>query len=413
MAKVFKLPDIGEGLTEAEVVRWLVEVGDVVVMDQPIVEVETDKAVVEIPSPFAGTVLFHGAGTGETLAVGGILAVVGESGEVWPEAGTVTGGESAAVQPIVGTLIEEVDDLTKPSAPVKSVHALPLVRKLARESGVDLGSVQGTGPGGRIEREDVVAATAKTKPSTGTKKQTSAGVAPDRPGGDKSVVGERRKLSRLRRTIADNMVRSWTEIPHVTTFDTFDATRLLAAKRALEQRHSVTVSIDALLVRAVLGVLEAYPEFNASIDGEDLVLHKRQDIGVAVDTPEGLMVAVVRDAPRFGVLALSSEISRLADGAKARTLVPEELSGQTFTVSNIGAVGGGSGTPIIPHGTAAIVSLGRSREQPVARDGKVVIAPVAPVSISYDHRIIDGALGRRFAAMLLENLSEPALFLAS
>ncbi|MDH3518465.1 MAG: E3 binding domain-containing protein, partial [Acidimicrobiia bacterium] len=202
MAQVFRLPDIGEGLTEAEVVRWLVAVGEPVAMDQPVVEVETDKAVVEIPSPHAGTVLLHGAAAGEVLAVGAILVVVGEEGEVWP-------AEESA--PIVGTISAEAEDLTPtvaqppPPPPPSSVLALPLVRKLARELGVDLESVRGTGPGGRIQREDVIAASG------------SPGGAPSTPPADQS--GTRRRMSRLRRTIAENMSRSWAEIPHVTTFD--------------------------------------------------------------------------------------------------------------------------------------------------------------------------------------------------
>lgn len=392
MAQVFRLPDIGEGLTEAEVVRWLVAVGDPVAMDQPVVEVETDKAVVEIPSPHEGIVLFHGAAAGEVLAVGEILVVVGSEGEEWPSA------ESA---PIVGSISEDAEDLTP--APVLSpvagsrVVALPLVRKLARELGVDLESIQGTGPGGRVQREDVIAAS--TTPM-------AAQVPPV------EQAGSRRRMSRLRRTIADNMARSWAEIPHVTTFDQFTGDRLLAAKRALEGRHGVPVPLDALIVKAVIPALVSFPEFNASIDGEDLVLHERHDIGVAVDTPDGLMVAVVHGAGALGVLELAAEIVRLSEGARSRKLGPDELTGQTFTISNIGAVGGGWGTPIVPHGTAAILSVGQGVDGPVVSEGALAIAKVVPVSLSYDHRIIDGAVGRRFIAMVLENLSEPALFLA-
>ena len=395
MAQVFRLPDIGEGLTEAEVVRWLVAVGEPVAMDQPVVEVETDKAVVEIPSPHAGTVLFHGAAAGEVLAVGAILVVVGEEGEVWP-------AEESA--PIVGTISAEAEDLTPtvaqppPPPPPSSVLALPLVRKLARELGVDLESVRGTGPGGRIQREDVIAASG------------SPGGAPSTPPADQS--GTRRRMSRLRRTIAENMSRSWAEIPHVTTFDQFEGNRLLAAKRALEGRHGVPIPLDALIVKAVIPALQAFPEFNSTIDGEELVLHDVYDIGVAVDTPEGLMVAVVHDAAQRSVLELAAEIVRLAEGAQARSLGPDQLTGQTFTISNIGAVGGGWGTPIVPHGTAGILSVGRGVDGPVVTDGALSIAKVVRVSLSYDHRIIDGALGRRFVALVLENLSEPALFLA-
>jgi pyruvate dehydrogenase E2 component (dihydrolipoamide acetyltransferase) len=220
-------------------------------------------------------------------------------------------------------------------------------------------------------------------------------------------------MSRLQRTIAANMARSWAEIPHVTTFDHVEADRLLAVRTALADRHDVPIPLDALIVAAIVPALAAFPAFNATLDGDDLIVHGRHDIGVAVDTEHGLMVAVVSDAANATVLELSAEIARLSEGAKARTLGPSELSGQTFTVSNIGAVGGGLGTPIVPHGTTGILSVGRAVPTPVARGASVEVARVMPLSLSYDHRVIDGGEGRRFMAMVLENLAEPALFLAS
>jgi pyruvate dehydrogenase E2 component (dihydrolipoamide acetyltransferase) len=397
MALEFRLPDIGEGLTEAEVVRWLVGVGDEVRVDQAVVEVETDKAVVDIPAPRAGVLLAQGAAAGETVRVGSVLMVIGDAGEAW--------GES--VRPIVGTISEVAETL--PARDVRSalgpVQALPLVRKLARELGVDLGALKGSGPEGRITREDVLAA-AEGAPITAPPPSPTL---PSPPAGREE---ERRPLSKLRRTIAANMSRSWAEIPHVTTFDEVDATRLLAARRALEDRHGVKVPLEALIVKAVIAPLQTFPEFNATLDGDDLLLRRRYDLGVAVDTPDGLLVAVVREADRLGLLEVAAEVGRLAEGAKARSLKPGELTGQTFTVSNIGAVGGGFGTPIVPPGTTAILSVGRAADRPVARKGRVEIAPLMPLSLSYDHRVIDGALGRRFTALLTENLEEPALFLA-
>jgi pyruvate dehydrogenase E2 component (dihydrolipoamide acetyltransferase) len=222
----------------------------------------------------------------------------------------------------------------------------------------------------------------------------------------------RRRLSKMRRTIGANMSRSWAEIPHVTTFDEVDGERLLAAKRALGARHGEKISLDSLVVKALLPVLRAYPDFFSRLEGEELVTPDRLDIGVAVDTEDGLMVVVVRDAERRSLLDLSAEIARLAERARNRQATPDELAGQSFTVSNIGAVGGGYGTPIVPFGTTAILSVGRAVERPVARDGLVTVAPMIPLSLSYDHRVIDGGAGRRFMAMVLENLEEPALFLA-
>lgn len=396
MAKEFRLPDIGEGLTEAEVVRWLVPVGEPVAADQPVVEVETDKAVVEIPSPHAGIVLHHGAAEGQVVAVGQILVVIGEEGEEW------TGeAEAPPAAPIVGTLVEEPEELTEHRS--RRVQALPRVRKLAKELGVDLADVEGSGPGGRITLGDVEAATA---PSGETPAVEPAPLEATPPGEG------RRTLSKLRRTIAANMARSWSEIPHVTTFDAVDATRLLAARRALRDRHGTELPLEALLVKAVLPALREFPELNATLRGDELILHPSHDVGIAVDAPDGLVVAVIRDAGRLGVLDLAAAITRLAEGARDRSLPVEELTGQTFTVSNIGALGGGFGTPIVPPDTTAILSVGRATDRAVVRRGAVAVASMLPLSLSYDHRVVDGGLGRRFMALLMENLEEPALFLA-
>jgi pyruvate/2-oxoglutarate dehydrogenase complex dihydrolipoamide acyltransferase (E2) component len=402
LAYEFRLPDIGEGLTEAEVVRWLVEVGSEVALDQPLVEVETDKAVVEIPSPRKGVVLHHGAWVGAVLEVGAVLAVIGESGETWGEGAPAESSETPDEQPaptpkdvapIVGSISEVAEVLASAPAEPARPQALPLVRKLARELGVDLAAVAGSGPGGRVTRDDVVSAS-----------------QPD--GAARQDGDERVRLSKLRRTIAERMTQSWREIPHVTTFDQVDAGRLLAARRALAERHQRSLPIEALVAKAVIPVLASFPEFNSTLEGEELILHRRYDLGFAVDTPDGLVVARCPDADKLGLLELAGEVSRLAEGAKARTLRPDELTGQTFSISNIGAVGGGFGTPIIPYGTTAILSVGRAQDQPVVRDGAVVVAPMIPLSLSYDHRVIDGGLGRRFMAQLIENLEEPALFLA-
>jgi len=219
-------------------------------------------------------------------------------------------------------------------------------------------------------------------------------------------------MSRLRRTIAANMEKSWAEIPHVTTFDDVDATRLLEVRRALGDRHGTKIPVEALVIKAVVPALEQFPEFNASLEGDELVLHSNKDIGIAVDTPDGLLVAVISDADDKSVMELAGEVRRLGEGARDRKLSPGELSGQTFTVSNIGAVGGGHGTPIVPYGTVGILSVGKARLRPVVYDEDLAIAPVMPLSLSYDHRVIDGAVGRRFMALVLENLEEPALFLA-
>ena len=488
MAREFRLPDIGEGLTEAEIVRWLVAVGDQITADQPIVEVETDKAVVEIPSPYAGVVVSLGGAEGDVIEVGATLITVGEPGEAPPPeepsseesqveepleeeppaeeppveeppsdgevpayTGTFARPSSGDSAPIVGTLSDEAESLSAPTERSETIptaiKALPVVRKLARDNDLDLESVTGSGPGGRIMREDVEAAIAGRAPQQERQRETRAQPAPEEPprpapvehavhdeavGGGHGVSDEhlapskapspppvpaagddeRQPMSRLRRTIAANMAKSWAEIPHVTTFDDVDATRLLEVRRALGERHGTKIPVEALVIKAVVPALEQFPELNASLEGDELVLHHNKDIGIAVDTPDGLLVAVISDADDKSVMELAGEVTRLGEGARDRKLAPGELSGQTFTVSNIGAVGGGHGTPIVPYGTVGILSVGKARLHPVVYEEDLAIAPVMPLSLSYDHRVIDGAVGRRFMALVIENLEEPALFLA-
>ena len=386
MAYVFELPDIGEGLAEADIIRWHVPVGNSIEQDQLLVDVETAKAVVEIPSPAAGTVLHHGAPEGVTLTVGSVLAVIGQPGESWQAHGEddgepVASGHASGSRP--------------PRRRRTRGQALPVVRKLAREQGVDLSTVAGSGPGGRITREDVMAAVA-------SRSQSPVAVAAD----------ERVRLSMLRRTIARHMSTSWREIPHVTIFHDVDAARLLAARRALAARHGRDIPMEAMVVKALIPVLRRFREFNATLDGDELLLHRSLDVGIAVDTSDGLLVPVIRGAGDLGLMALADAISDLGSRGKARTLVAEELTGATFTVSNFGALGGSRGTPIVPHGTTAILAMGRALDTPVVRDAAVAIAPMMPLSLAFDHRVIDGGLGQGFIGMLAENLEEPALFLA-
>ena len=374
MAFEFRLPDIGEGLTEATVVRWLVPVGGEAALDEPVVELETDKAVVDIPAPKAGTVLHHGAAEGATLAVGEILMVIGEAGESWSPSGQPeVRAKSRPAAPIVGTLEEAPEAATPTGRP----QALPLVRRLAASKGVDLANVTGTGPGGRITREDVEAA------------------------GDGAGPVERVKLSATRLAIARNLTRSWQEIPHVTTYGAADAAGILAERSHLADATGEPIPLEAVLMAAIAPLLAEYPAFNATLDGETLVLKKHYDLGFAVETPEGLMVAVVRGVPGRAIEDLAAEIGALASAARDRTIALSDLRGATFTISNIGAVGGGYGTPIIPYGTTAILSVGRAEERPMVRDGQIVVGREMPLSLSYDHRVIDGALGRRFMSAVV------------
>jgi pyruvate dehydrogenase E2 component (dihydrolipoamide acetyltransferase) len=413
MATIFRLPDIGEGLTEAEIVEWHAEVGDEVVADRPLVTVETDKTQADLPAPVTGTLLHRGAADGSMLEVGAVLAVIGKPGEAWQERAD---DDDWDVVPQPEFEPEPAQGAAGASGPL----ALPLVRRMARELGIDLSTIAGSGPGGRITRDDVQRAAdvpAERPPLVGTLDEVAEDLsappveAPAQPptpsGGDRLV-----SLSATRRAIAEHMMRSWTEIPHVTTFAQFDATRLLDVRRALSARHGVAIPLDALIAKAVVPAIAAHPEFNATLRDDGLLLHGALDMGVAMDSDDGLLVAVVRNAATRPLLDLAREIGSLAERAKARTLRREEMTGSTFTVSNIGAVGGTQGTPLIPYGTTAILSVGRAVDAPVVRDGELAVSKVAPLSLSYDHRVIDGALGRRFMDLVVENLQEPALFLA-
>ena len=369
MVHQFHLPDVGEGLVEATIVSWYVDVGDTVGLDEPLVEVETDKAIIDIPSPFAGVLLHCGGENGATVEVDSLLAVIGEPGERWQEESKAARAEvEEPSAPVVGVLPEAG------TAASRRPLALPLVRRLADELGVDLSSISGTGPLGRITEQDVRGA-ASTRPTV------------------------RVPMSRLRRTISENLSRSWREIPHVTTYGYADSDPLLAERDRLGKPP-----VEALLIARLGPALARFPAFNAAVEGDDILERRFYDIGFAVDTPDGLMVAVVRDADTLSMEELAGEVRRLAAGAKARTLQIDELRGQTFTVSNIGAVGGGWGTPIIPYGTSAILSVGRSERRPVVRGNRMEIGRQFPLSLSYDHRIIDGATGRRFMATVIEAL---------
>lgn len=374
MPHEFHLPDVGEGLTEAVVMSWYVGVGETVTMDAPLVEVETDKAVIDIPSPHAGVLLYQGAEPGETLEVEALLAVVGDAGEEWSLPSTSDAAEAEEAAPIVGRLDSAVETV----AVTPSAHSemLPRVRRLAADVGVSTAGLIGSGVGGRITEADVRAAAV-----------TTAGPV------------RRVKMSSLRRTIADRLARSWREIPHVTTYGEVDSEPLLRARAAAGKPP-----LEAVLMARIVPLLEQFPAFNAAVDGDEIVEKLHYDIGFAVDTPEGLMVAVVKDAAAKPVPELGDEIARLANAARDRSARPDELRGQTFTISNIGAVGGRYGTPIVPYGTTAILSVGRADPRPVVRDGEIVVGREFPLSLSYDHRAIDGSTGRSFMGALIEAL---------
>jgi pyruvate dehydrogenase E2 component (dihydrolipoyllysine-residue acetyltransferase) len=381
VAQEFRLPDIGEGLVEATIISWYVGVGDEIGMDEPLVEVETDKAVTDLPSPFAGTLLFQGGEPGDVIPVETLLAVVGDTGENWSPASASEPTNTAPTKPetaapIVGSLAESTSSSSR-------IRALPKTRRLATKLGVDITRVVGSGPGGRISEEDVRSAASESTPSVAT-----------------STGPERRvPMTSLRKKIAEHLTRSWREIPHVTTYGEADASAMLAGRAAAGKPP-----LEALLMKAIVPLLVEFPAFNASIDGDTIVEKLHYDLGFAVATPDGLMVAVVRDVNDRSVDELGAEIIRLSVATRERKAGPAELRGQTFTISNIGAVGGRYGTPIVPYGTTGILGIGRADQTPVVRDGEVVVGREFPLSLSYDHRAIDGSTGRAFMGALIESL---------
>lgn len=410
MAIEFKFPDVGEGIVEGEIRRWLVKEGDRVKADQPLVEVETDKALVELPAPKSGTILKICAREGETIKVGQVVVIIGDPGEAGSPTAAAPVHESVTV---VGALDATTVELHPPRPRAASivhpprVRAIPSVRKLAKELGVNLARVKGTGIDGRIRREDVLRVAdeqkARQQPAPAPSVKTEEAV-------------ERVSLSRLRRTIAAAMVRSAFTAPHVTSHDEVEATRLqeiVRRERPHAEAQGVHLTLLPFVLKAVIAGLEAEPYLNAELDMEagEVLLKKHYHIGIATDTPEGLLVPVVRDADGKSVLELAREIAALGEKARSRTATLDELRGSSFTITNYGALGGYFGTPIINPPEVAILGLGRVQEKPVARDGQVVIRPMLPLSLSFDHRLIDGATAQRFLNHVMARLEDPDLLL--
>lgn len=392
----FRLPDLGEGLEDAEVVRWLVSLGDTVTLNQPLVEVDTAKALVEIPSPFAGTVAELHAGGGDVVKVGAPLVTFEvEGAEEEPE------GKRTAV--LVGYGVEEGAKparrrrlgarISAPAAegPAGKVLAAPPVRRIAAELGVDLATVSGSGPGGRITREDVVAAGSLVRPAA--------------PGAEERIA-----VRGVRRLVAEKMARSAAEIPHVTTFLSVDMTEALGV-RDEAQGHAPDVKVTPLAVvaRAFVETCKAHPQLNASWDAAsgEIVLRRSYHLGVATDTERGLIVPVVRDADHKDVASMAREIARLSSAAREGTATPEELTGGTVTISNVGSFGAEYGTPIINPPESSILALGVIEHRPVVREGEIVVRPVATMSLSFDHRILDGAEAGRALLDLKRLLEDP------
>jgi pyruvate dehydrogenase E2 component (dihydrolipoamide acetyltransferase) len=412
VAKEFKLPDLGSGLKEGEIVSWLVKVGDQVTDEDLLCEIETEKAVIEVPVPFNGTVLSLAAEVGESVKVGAVLAVFGEAGELSTEpeparsqAATAQTGPSEEVG--VSSVSGAAAPITPVAPPIANglLRAMPAVRRLAAEHEIDISNIGGTGRSGRVTKKDVLAFLKQDTQSTQISTKAAQSPAPSAP-------GERIRLSKLRKTIADRMAQSWREIPHIFTRIEVDASGLLAARRSLSDVYGRKVPVEALLIRAVLPALKAHPEFNATLEGDELALHRHYNVSLAVDTPEGLVLPTVHSADAFSMEQLVDSVSDLLPRAIERKASTHELTGGTFTVNNIGALGNIRGTSIIPYGTTAILSVCRAAEKPVVRDGEVRIRPMMEVTLSFDHRVIDGGLAQKFLNVVQLNLEDAVRLLA-
>jgi len=413
----FKFPDIGEGLTEGEIVRWLVKEGDEVKEGQPLVEVETDKALAEIPSPRTGVILKILAKEKEIVKVGQVMVVIGEKGEALaappskPKSVGVVGEleEAPEEAPVVAARAEAA----RPTFVSPHALATPAVRALAKELGVGIDKVKGTGPEGRVLEKDVrQAAEAKEKGVEVTPVEAPKKVRKY----DLYGYVDRIPLRGVRRSIAKAMVKSKYTAPHVTTMDEADVTELWKIrekeKKAAEKK-GIKLTILPFIIKAVLAGLKEHPYLNATLDDEDeeIILKKYYNIGVATDTPEGLMVPVVKNANDKSILQLAEELTQLAEKARNRTIDLADLKGGTFTITNYGALGGIYGTPIINYPEVAILGTGKIKDMPMVMDGKIEIRKILFLALSFDHRVVDGAEAARFLNTVIARLEDPDLIL--
>ncbi|MER6781256.1 MULTISPECIES: dihydrolipoamide acetyltransferase family protein [unclassified Streptomyces] len=432
----FKLPDLGEGLTEAEIVRWLVAVGDVVAIDQPVVEVETAKAMVEVPCPYGGVVTARFGEEGTELPVGAPLITVavgaGADEAVEPEdsgsgnvlvgygtdhsrtarrrrvrpgsaAPAATSAPTPAPAAVVTTSVVASPAAASPvvTGPVAVIS--PLVRKLARDHGIDLRALRGSGPEGLILRADVEAARRSPEPAPVA---APAVAAPE---------GERVPLKGLRGVVAEKLSRSRREIPDATCWVDADATELMAARAAMNAVGGPKISVLALLARICTAALAKYPELNSTVDlaANEIVRLPSVHLGFAAQTERGLVVPVVRDAQSRNPESLSAEFARLTEVARAGKLAPADLTGGTFTLNNYGVFGVDGSTPIINHPEAAMLGVGRIMAKPWVHQGELAVRQVVQLSLTFDHRVCDGGTAGGFLRYVADCVESPAVLLRS
>jgi len=446
----FKLPDLGEGIHEGEILKWFVAVGDNIKEDDPLVEVETDKAAVTIPSPRGGKIVAENGNVGDTIKVGDVIAVFADGeavvAEALPEVPAPPKVEIPRVVPEEVPVPKPAPHVPVPAPEVRKrpVPAAPATRRLAREKGIDIDLVTPTGPGGRVTPEDVlrfvevekppkefVAPVAKAVPAEEEEKERealaefaahAASVIPlleIEPLPDFAQWGpvEKEALRSIRRKVARKMVTSMVLVPHVSHMDEADVTLLDDFRLRERERRKGQVgghlTLLAFIIKAVTAGLKATPSFNASLDPfkEEIIYKKYYNIGIAVDTGRGLIVPVIKDTDRKSILRISTDIETLSNKAREGTLEVSELRGGTFTITNVGPLGGSALIPTINYPEVAILGVGRAQPKPVVREGQIVIRTMLPLTLTFDHRIADGADAARFVTEMARQLSDPNLLL--
>ena len=408
MATEVLVPTLGESITEATLGEWLKQPGDAVAADEPIASLETDKVSVEVPSPVAGTMGAHAVTVGETVQVGAMIATVDAGGGAPAQSST---GALAAPQ----AAVTQSPAAAEPEASGDGPAALsPSVRRAVLELGVDPATVKGTGRDGRITKEDVeAAAQARSAPTPAAAAPTPAPQAVTTPSAGRKE--ERVKMTRLRQTIAKRLKEAQNTAAMLTTFNDVDMTAVIEArakyKDLFEKKHGVRLGFMGFFVKAACMALKDLPSVNASIEGDDIVYHDYADISVAVSSPGGLVVPVIRDAQNLSVAGIEKTIGDFGRRAKDGTLKMDEMKGGTFTISNGGVFGSLMSTPIINPPQSAVLGLHRIEDRPVVRDGQVVVRPMMYLALSYDHRLIDGREAVTFLVALKNAIEDPTRIL--
>jgi pyruvate dehydrogenase E2 component (dihydrolipoamide acetyltransferase) len=417
----FQLPDIGEGLTEATIATWAVKVGDSIAEDDPLCEIETDKAVVEITAPCSGTILSIRGEPGETLQVGTVITVF-ETDKLPVSTGQGGHGDG---QPMATIAVEDANNdepYASGSGPVlairREIRATPATRRFARAKGIDLNEVVGTGPKGRVLHYDVARFV-----EGGQGGRPAQGVAPSGSRFALSPVPHepgqtRQPFTGLRKVVSEQMMRSVTQIPHASSSFRCEAGKFVGLRKILQDRLGVRISFTAMVMKAMVQAIQKYPIFNYSVDDttNEIVIPPSINIGFAAHTDDGLIVPVIKGCEALSLAEMSSEIDRLAELARTRKIMPKDLRGGTITLSNVGSHGrveATGGRLIINHPQAAIIGMTRIRPLPIVRDGQVVAAPCLDIHTSYDHRLIDGIYAALFIEQLVDVIEEPGMMMAA